>query len=475
MFMRPAFTALVALLLAGCAVGPDHQAPPPSAGAQGQFQSAGSPAFAAAPLPADWWRLYRDPMLDRLIGDALAANKDLAVAAANLTRTRAVLSEARTARLPSTVSSGGVTYGRQSTAALGGAGFSGAADDQALYDVGLDASYEIDLYRRVGRLIEAARADAGAAEAALDVTRVAVVGETARAYANSCSATEQLAVARRTLALQDDTLRLTTRTLEAGRGTRLDVTRAQAARDRTAATIPPLEAQRAAALFRLATLTGRTPAELPADAAACEVTPRTAQPIPVGDGAELIRRRPDIRQAERSLAAATARIGVAVADLYPQISIGGSVGLTSTSLDGLGDNAAFRWGVGPLISWSFPNIGVARARVRQAEASAAGALASFDRTLLGALEEAETALTSYARELDRRTTLVSARDASRRSVDLARMRYRNGIDSFLNVLDAERTLAESEAALVASDAQIADNQITLFKALGGGWEAAAPR
>lgn len=469
--MRALFAAV---LLAGCAAGPRYVAPVSAPAATGSFTSAQEAAFAPAPLPDDWWRLYRDPVLDGLVADALAANRDLARAAANLARARAALGETRVARLPSTAASASVTRGKQSTAAFGGGSFPGVGDERTTYDAGLDVAYEVDLFGRVTRLIQAARADAEAARAALDVARVSVVGETARAYASACAAAERLAVARTTLELQENTLRITARALEAGRGTRLDVARAGVLRDQAAAAIPSIEAERAGALFRLATLTGRTPAEVPAAAAGCRATPGLDRAIPVGDGAALLRRRPDIRQAERELAAATARIGVAAADLYPRISLGGSVGVTALAADDLGDDGAFRWSLGPLISWSIPNIGVARARVAQAEASTQAALAGFDATVLGALRETETALSDYARELDRRRALRSARDAAADAARLARRRFDAGADSFLALLDAERTLAEAQAALAASNARVADTQILLFKALGGGWQTEPP-
>jgi NodT family efflux transporter outer membrane factor (OMF) lipoprotein len=469
---RLGFTlAAAALLLAGCAkVGPNFAQPAPPPGSASRFVAGERPVFSTAPLPDDWWRLYEDPTLDRYVSEALAANRDLGVAAANLARARAVLREVRDQRLPQTGTSASATYGRQSAA---GQGLDQSFETNTVFDLGLDASYEVDLFGRVGRAIEAARADSAAAEAALDVVRVSVAGETARAYANACSAAEQLNVGRLTLRLQDDTLTLTRRILDAGRGTRLDVARAQAERERTASTLPLFEAERDRALFRLAVLTGRAPAELPPATFTCTTTPRLRQAIPIGDGAELIRRRPDIRQAEAELAAATARIGVATADLYPRISLGGSIGSTSTSIGDLASGPAFRFGIGPLISWSFPNLGAARARIRQAEATAQGALAQFDSTVLEALGETETALSRYARELDRRSALLSARDASADAAQLARLRFRNGADSFLSVLDAERTLSEAEAALADSERQIADYQVTLFKALGGGWQSGA--
>ncbi len=378
-------------------------------------------------------------------------------------------SAARTGRLPTTSTSASYQRSRASAATVQGLPAGEDAPEVDSYDVGLDASYEIDLFGRVESTIRAARADVRAAEAAFATVQVTVAAETARAYADTCSANAQIAVAERTLGLQRDTLRLTERLLEGGAGTGLDVASARAAVAQTSATLPTLRASRNEALFRLATLTGVTPGEASAAAAACVRPPQLGQPIPVGDGAQLLARRPDVRQAEADLAAAAARVNVATADLFPSISLGGSIGSTALESDGLGDSENFRFSFGPLISWSFPNVFAARARIQQAGALSDAALATFDQTVLGALQETETALSNYANELDRRAALTEARDQAARAAGLSRQRFNAGADSFLLVLDAERTQAAAEAALAQSDALVSTYQIALFKALAGGW------
>ncbi|WP_309093041.1 efflux transporter outer membrane subunit [Phenylobacterium sp.] len=457
--------AAAAALLTACATGPDYRAPSAMAGTTGGFVSAPVAPVNADQPPADWWRLYQDPALDRLVTEALANNRDVAVAAANLAQVRASLSEARAGRLPSTTVSGSAARSRQPNPVTG------QMVEGDTFSAGLDVSYELDFFGRVSRSIEAARADRDAAQAALDVVRVSVAAETTRAYADACAAGAQLAVAQRTLALSEETAGLTRRQLDAGRGTGLDVSRAQAQAETSRAAIPPLQAQRDAALFRLSVLVGRPPAEVSPEAAACTAVPQIAATIPVGDGASLLARRPDVRQAERRLAAATARIGVATASLYPQVILGGSLASAGGGGRDFGDQVSFS--VGPLISWSFPNIAAARARIAQADAATQGALATFEQTTLTALQETETALSAYGRELDRRAALRRARDESAEAVRLARLRQEAGLDSFLTVLDAERTLAALEAQLAQSEAAVTSNQITLFKALGGGWERGA--
>jgi len=459
--------ASAAALLSACAVGPrapDADLPPLASGA-----FIGSQSAAVSPDAArdDWWRLYNDPVLDGLITQAFAENNELEAAAANLRAVRASLSEARAGRFPTTNASASAQR-IQGSAASSGTGVEPPEVDT--YDVGLDASYEIDLFGRVGSAIRAARADADAQEAALNTVRVTVAAETARAYADACSANAQIAVAERTLGLQQNTADLTQRLLAGGAGTGLDTARAQSALASTRATLPTLRAQRDGALYRLSTLTGRTPAEASEAARQCARPPQLSQPIPVGDGAALLARRPDVRQAERNLAAAAARVNVATASLYPTISLGGSIGSTALDSSDLGEDENFRFSFGPLISWSFPNILVARARIAQTGALTEAALATFDQTVLAALQETETALTNYANELDRRTALTEARDQAASAARLSRLRFDAGADNFLTVLDSERTLAAADATLAQSDALVTTYQIALFKALAGGWE-----
>ncbi|HYC94486.1 MAG TPA: TolC family protein [Sphingomicrobium sp.] len=464
--MRRLLAAAATLALAACMVGPDYRSPLPRAPAQDPFLSGRSPAFTGEQPPGRWWSLFSDPVLDRLIEQALAANTDLRVAAANLRRARAVLRETRSGLFPTAEVSASATYSRQSGDQVG---FEGAGGEGWTYDAGIDASYQVDLFGRIRRAIQAARADAGAAQAAFDLSRITIAAETARAYADACSAGRQLAVARGTLAIQEQTFDLTRRLLEGGRATALETGQAGALLEQVRATVPTLEAQRQTALFRLSVLTGRPPAEFPREVAACETAPAVARPIPVGDGAGLLSRRPDVRQVERELAAATARVGVAVASLYPTITLGGSAGTSATSLGGLGSSDSFRFSIGPLISWSFTNLAVGRARVIQAEANAEGSLARFEGTWLRALEETESALTRYARELDRRESLRRGRAQAAEAARIARLRYQAGRDSFQIVLDAERSLADTDAALAQSEAQLSDNLVSLFLALGGGW------
>ena len=455
------------LLLSACAVGPDfHPATTPPA-ASAPF----TPMAAAttADTPHAWWRLYDDPVLDDLIVQAFAANTDLRVATANLRRARAVLAESGAARLPTTTISGSAVEAQQSVPTASGP----VPFRSEFFRLGFDASYEIDLYGRVGRSIEAARADAAAEAAARDTVAISVAAETARAYADACSGARQLAVAQRSLTLQSDSFALTERRVAAGRDSPLDAARARSQLETTRATLPGFAADRRSALFRLAVLTGKPPTEADPRAAACTAPPLLKQPLPAGDGAALLKRRPDIRQADRKLAAATARIGVATADLYPKISLGGTVSGQGTTPGAVFSSNGFGFSIGPLISWSFPNIIVARARIAQSKASTEAALATFDGTVMAALRDTETALSDYGASIDRNTALKAARDQSGEAVRIVRLRYAAGAENFPTVLDAERTLATADASLASSDAALTTAQIAVFKALGGGWETLA--
>ncbi|PKP90165.1 MAG: RND transporter, partial [Alphaproteobacteria bacterium HGW-Alphaproteobacteria-16] len=288
---------LAGTLLAGCAVGPTYERPQTPPAAAAAFVDPGTTKVSTDAVEGEWWRLFRDPVLDRLVVEALTYNTDIRQASANLKRARAFLSESRGQRLPTTGVSGGYTRSRVSAESAQGAlppGVDGVEGD--FFQVGFDASYEIDLFGRVSRSIEAARGDVDAAQAALDAARVAIAAETARTYAAACGFAAQAEVARDTVRLQTQTLDLTQRLFDSGRGTVRDVDQARVLAENARAQVPSFEAERRAALYALAALTGKPPAELDTQAAACAATPGVSALIPVGDGQALLARRPDVRQ-----------------------------------------------------------------------------------------------------------------------------------------------------------------------------------
>lgn len=457
------------MLLSGCMVGPDYRRPPPLPDRAVELRETSIPRVTASPLPSRWWRLFNDADLDRLVDKALIHNTDLRQAAANLQRARAALSEAGAARLPS----GGATASYERDRVGGTVATTNVpAFETDFFQVGYDASYEVDLFGGVSRSIEAARANVEVAQAEVDAARVSVAAETARSYARACSYADQAAVARETLSLQAQSLEYTNRLYRGGRNSERDLMQAQSLYEETRAQVPTLEAERRAALYALAVLTGDPPADLDAATDKCSKSPTVSEAIPVGDGRALLARRPDIRAAERKLAADVAEIGIATAQLYPNITLLGSVSLGAPNVSDLGRSKSVGFALGPLISWNFPFNGAARARVREAEAIANGSLAAFDGAVLHALQETEQALARLGGAVEHEQALANAATASERAASLTEARYRAGADSFIVLLVVQRDRAAARAALARARAERADAQVILFKALGGGWENA---
>lgn len=461
-----ALTALVASL-AACSTAEPYRAPVAAAARTAPFDAAASTPDAVSAAPPDhWWRLYDDPALDALIRDALAQNRDLAVAAARVERARAVLAQTDAARLPATEATFGVDYGRHTDDQIvAAARNSGSAPTRFGWAPGFALSWEVDLWGRVHDLVDAAHADA-------DAMRVSVAAETASAYARACAFGARIDVAQRSEQVAERIAALTARQQALGLVAPMDLARARAFADDTRARLPVLEGERRASLYELAVLTGHAPSEIPPAAAQCHTAPALAQPFPLGDGATLLRRRPDLREAERKLAAAHARVGAAQASLYPAIVLGGSVNWLSTTGNpaSIGDRYAVAWGIGPLISWRFPNLAASRAELGAARADDTGARAAFDASVLRALQETEQALARYGAAWRERDALQTARAEHARAFTLAEREFRAGALDSLGVLDAERSLVDVDAALAQSAQQVALDQVAVFKALGGGWQ-----
>lgn len=470
----PGLLALALLVLGACAAGPNYHAPAPPAGSEAQLVSLNRKLETPQAPPDAWWRLYSDSRLDGLVQEALAANRDLAAADANFAAAQAALSVAHAARYPATDVTAQAVHGRDPATdeilEIGGH----APQTLWLYEDVFRAAYEVDLFGRVHRTIEAASANAEAVGAARDSVRVVVAANTAHAYASICALGEQLHVARQSLHVVQQEAHISEQQLQAGAGSRFEVARAQALVAEVGASIPSLEGERQAELFELTALLGRTPVRAPQGLDSCVLPPHLTAVIPVGDGRALISRRPDVRQAERRLAAATAGIGVATAELYPTIHLLGFYGGAASQVSRLTTNLGAIWGVGPSISWSFPNQAGPRARVRQAKASQAAALAQFDSVVLRALKETEQALTAYGAALAHREALSAAQQRIRRSFEIAHGGYAAGSLSYLDLLTTEQSLVAINAEVASSDAQLIGLQIDLFKALGGGWESSTP-
>ncbi|MBD8596137.1 TolC family protein [Pseudomonas sp. W2Oct36] len=462
-------TVGLGLLLSACTVvGPDYTLPEKAAVNRPDLHGelAGSSTnVVSAPVPADWWRLYHDPKLDELVGQALVSSTDLRVAAANLQRARFQMNEADAAG----GWSGTAKAGAQRLQESGQAYLQPEKVPVAnVGDVGLTTSYQFDLFGVLQRGIEAAQANADATQAAADTARITLVADVVRAYTQVCAANEERNIALHSLDLQKQGLSLTQRLRDAGRGDETQVTRSQTQFRSLRADLPRYEAAQKSALYRLSMLLARPLNQLPQGVAECAELPHIAQVMPVGDGAALLKRRPDVRQAERRLAMSTAAIGVATGELYPDISIGATVG-TVGILDELGDPSTNRWGFGGVINWTIPSNG-ARARIHIAEASNQVALARFDGVVLNAIREAQTGLSQYTALLERRDALVETEESARQAADQTHRFFLAGRESFLADLQATRTYTDVTAQLAAANTQVAMGQIDLFLALGGGWE-----
>lgn len=457
--------ALITVAASGCTVGPDYHLPADAIAnapdANGAFVNREHAAFTELPLPDHWWRLYDDSRLDDYIRQALGANTDLRAADANLARANAAIREAQAAQTVGTRVQGSVA--RTKAGGIDFVSFPGWN-----YSLGFGVSYPLDLAGGIRRTVEAARADAEAVQAIRDQVRVTVAAAVARNYVAVCSANRSISAARHVVDVQSQTLGDVRRLFREGRNTAFDVTRAQTPVDQSSATIPPIIAEREGALYALAALMGRPVAAYPRELENCPEPPPLGHALPIGDGAALIRRRSDVRAAERNLAAATATIGVETAQLYPEVNIGGAIGIAGPFAQ-FGSVSSWGGNVGPVLSWTFPNLSMARARIAEAGAAAQAAYAEFDGTVLSALQQTETALDAYIREIDHNRELKQARDSASRSTDQARTLFRFGRTGILDVLDADASLATAETTLAASDAAIADAQVNVFLALGGGW------
>jgi multidrug efflux system outer membrane protein len=455
---------LAAAVLAACAVGPDYHAPDTPAPAT--FDHAVQ-VYSPEQTVADFWRHFDDALLAKLVDQALDSNYDVRIALSRVAEARALRRDVAFDLAPSIGAGGGYTETRVSRAQT----LAGAPRGTEFYDAGFDAFWELDFFGRVRRGLEASDAQLGAIEAARRDALVIVSAEVTRTYFELRGYQQQLDVARRNVSNQQSTLDLATARLDAGSGTEFDTARAQAQLSATLGTIAPLEAAVARTIHRLSVLVGREPGALRGELALAGHLPALPGIVPVGDPAGMLRRRPDIRVAERELAQSTANIGVAVADLFPRVTFTGSAGYVAASAGDLGTSGTDAFVLAPGISWSIFDLGHVQARIAASRARQQTTLLRYEKTVLNALEETENSLVSHARARDRLVHDEAAVKASATAADLARVRYENGASDFLQVLDAERTLLQSEDQLARSRTEAATSLIAVYKSLGGGWEA----
>jgi len=452
-----------ALALSACAVGPDYRVPEV---APAQIERAAAAGFDQSKFQAAWWRQFDDPTLDALVGEALAENRELRIAFARLRAARSIRDDAANDRFPTVTAGASAEYGEAQQP-----GFGEERSSIERYDLGLDMAWELDLFGRVQRRIEASEAQSEAAEAELYQLQVSLIAELVDAYGQLRGAQLRERIARENLENQRNSHRLTEQLRDAGVGSELDVLRADARLAATEASLPQLQAQQTRATNRIATLLGQRADRLSVDLAPREL-PAIAKALPIGDPTELLRRRPDILAAERQLAAATANVGVATADLFPRVSLSGFLGFIAGRGSQIGSSAAQAWGVAPSITWAAFDMGSVRARLRGAKADAEGALASYEQQVLLALEESENAFSDYARAQERLLALLRQSGASRAAAEQAAIRYREGTVDFLVLLDAERERLAAEDAQAQAEVEVYRGVVGLYKALGGGWQLA---
>ncbi len=459
---------LLSLLGGACAAGPDYHAPE-IASPEG-FGTDGGPGVSSSPADLTlWWTRFGDERLRSLVERAAAGSLDLRVAAERIREARALRGAAEADLWPQVGAFGSYSrrrFSENSFAVPGGGGAFGA-EDTDLYQLGFDASWEIDLFGRRRRAVEATTAELQAIEEDADAVLVTLVAEVARAYVELRGTQRQLDVTARNLESQEATLGLLRVRRDAGFSSDLDVARSEALAETTRAQLPPLEAAERQSMHRIAVLLGLAPGSLVA-----ELTPPAPIPVPppeiaLGLPAELLRRRPDLRRAERELAAANARIGVAVAERYPRFTLLGAASLQSLEAQTLFESASFAYSYGPRVDWPIFQGGRIDANVAAATSRERQAMTRLEAAFLGAVEETENALVAYVREQSRRRSLASAVDANRRAVGHADALYREGLVDFLNVLEAQRSVLAAEGDLARSETAVSLDAVALFKALGG--------
>lgn len=460
-------SALAAVLLSACAVGPDYHPPQTESGGP-SFANAAYPEFSGNSVEVAWWKLFQDPKLSDLVERTLRNNRDIKAAEANLREARALYLEAGLDLLPTVTTHANYTEQKRSIAALNNRAF--VPRELKLYNTGFDAFWEVDFFGRVRRKVESRGAEVEAQEASLRDLMVSLVAEVARNYFTLRGLQSQMDVTRKNAENQAETLKLTEVRLEAGRGTEFDTSRAKAQLDRTRSLIPPLESGVRQAIHRLGVLTGQLPSALTPELLTPAPLAKTPETIHIGNPAELLRRRPDIRLAERSLASATAQIGVATADLFPRVTFVGTIALESSTLSAFGGAGSDTYSLGPRISWAAFDLGRVYAGIKAADARAEANLAQYQQTVLNALEETENALVNFNRQRVQRELLMQAAQASARADALAHLRFEDGITDFLAVLDTEQRLLQDQERLSLSETQTATALVALYKALGGGWE-----
>jgi multidrug efflux system outer membrane protein len=459
----------LAALLPGCAVGPDYEPPDLQATVPDAWRAEVEAEMSsdASPL-VRWWETFGDTTLTQLIRRAELANRDLIAAVGRVEEARALRGVAKGGLLPDLVLDGSYTRFRLSENGLQGSQLEGQEFD--LWSGGLSLSWEIDLFGRVRRSVEAASAELGASVEEYRDVLVTLYAEVAASYVDARTFQQRLTFANANAESQRRSLQLTRDRFRAGLTSALDVTQAESNLATTESQIPALEDGLNRSLNRLAVLLGEPPGDLHDELAAPAPIPAPESEVAALLPADLLRRRPDIRRAERRLAAQTARVGIATADLYPSFSLTGFLGLESLEVEEFAEGESLSWSVVPGFRWNLFSGGKIRNRIRAEEARTRQALAAYEQTVLLALEETGNSLVAYGREKERRDRLTEAVRASQRSVEIVETQYRSGLTDFQRYLDSQRSLFNQQDALAVSAGQVTKNLIGVNRALGGGWD-----
>lgn len=469
MHHRPAarITLLPAALttIAGCTVGPDYT--PPRVDTPGSWTQP-TPGGSAADLRR-WWASLSDPLLDSLITRAVDGNFDLRIAAGRIAEAKALRAAAETGALPTVDMTS--AYQRQRASSDLVTGGNNRAHD--FFSVGFDASWELDVWGAVRRAVESADAAVSAANEYRRDVMVALLAEVARNYIELRTFQARIVIAEANIKAQQETLNLTKARFNAGLTSELDPTRATANLETTRSIVPALQTGERFAAHRLAALLGLHPGALLTELSSTAPIPAAAAEVPIGLPSDLLRRRPDLRRAERDLATQHAQIGVAVADLYPRFTLNGSIGLEASQFTTMFDASSRAYSAGPSMRWRILDFGRIRANIQVQEARTQQALDAYQGAIIAALADVENALIAHSREQVRRRSLSAAVDAAKRSVELADSLYTKGLTDFQVVLDAQRALFLLQDELAASDGVVSVNLVALYKALGGGWDDAA--
>ena len=465
-----AITFVSLAVLAGCAVGPNYHPPQTSTPPQWTSQMTGGETNGPVDL-AQWWKSFGDTNLDSMMLTAIQSNLTLRVAEARVREARYQKQIVSAGLWPDLSGSGSYTrnrYGGNAFPPL--AGFKGVPLNYSLYDANFDAAWELDVFGGTRRAVQAASAQIGAAEYGERDALVTLLAEVAQNYISARAYQQRLDIARDNIKVEQDILDLTSNRYENGLGNDLDVEQAQALLETTEAQIPSFQTGFDQSVYSLSVLLGQPPGTLMDEMSAEKEIPLTPPLVPVGLPSDLLQRRPDVQQSERQLAAATAQIGVAKADLFPKFSLTGLAGMQSVSSDSWFNWASRYWDAGPTVQWELFEAGSIVANIHVQNAKQEEALNQYKQTVLTALQDTESALTAYAREQVRRESLSKSVQSDQQALDLSTQLYKNGLADFIRVLNSETSLYTAQDTLVQSDQNVSLDLVQLYKALGGGWQ-----